>query len=210
MRRPRHLVAACIAIAAAVLTGALALGIGSAATRSPSPAAELTPPVVGELIPAAYTTGYTWFDNTPPGSTVISHPVVHSRAGGTGTYDDPITLAVGHSLATGQDVLDYPAGTRFYVPHVRRYFIVEDTCGDGATPQDRGCHNLASAPSGARTWLDLYVGGAAGDDQAAVQACAGKVTSGDTELHSVIKDPASTHPVVAGPLFEDGRCTALY
>ena len=201
MLRPRHLVAACIAIVAAVATGAFALAMGSVAAPTP---------IVGELIPAAYTTGYTWFDNTPPGSTAISHPVLHSRAGGTGTYADPITMAVGHSLETGEDVLDYPAGTRFYLPHVRRYFIVEDTCGDGATPQDRGCRDLASAPSGARTWLDLYVGGAAGDDEAAVQACAGKVTDGDTELHEVIKDPASTHPVVPGPLFGDGRCTALY
>jgi len=210
MRRPRHLVAACLAISAAVATGAFALAMVSTAGRSPSPAAEPTTPVVGELIPAAYTTGYTWFDNTPPGSTVISHPVLHSQAGGTGTYADPITLAVGHSLETGEDVLDYPAGTRFYLPHVRRYFISEDTCGDGPRPQDRGCHNLASAPSEARLWVDLYVGGAAGDDEAAVKACAGKVTDGDTELHKMIKDPASTHPVVAGPLFQDGRCTALY
>ena len=210
MRRPRRFVAACIAIAAAVATGAFALAKLSAAAQSPSPGAEFTTPMVGELIPAAYTTGYTWFDNTPPGSTVISHPVLHPRAGGTGTYVDPITLAVGHSLETGEDVLDYPAGTRFYLPHVRRYFIVEDTCGDGATPQDRGCHNLASAAAGARTWVDLYVGGAAGDDEAAVRACAGKVTDGDTELHEMIKDPASTHPVVPGPFFQDGRCTALY
>jgi hypothetical protein len=211
MRRPSRVVAACIAIAATVLAGAFALAMVSPAAQSPSPSAELTPPIVGELIPAAYTTGYTWFDNTPPGSTMISHPVLNSQAaGGTGTYADPITLAVGHSLETGEDVLDYPAGTRFYLPHVRRYFIVEDTCGDGPRPQDRGCHDLASAPTGARTWVDLYVGGAAGDDAAAVQACASKVTDGDTELHAMIKDPASTHPVVAGPLFQDGRCTALY
>ena len=210
MRHPRRLLAACIVIATAVATGAYTLAMVSAAARPPSPAAELATPVVGDLIPAAYTTGYTWFDNTPPGSTLISHPVRHARAGGIGTYADPITLAVGHSLETGRDVLDYAAGTRFYLPHVRRYFIVEDTCGDGASPQDRGCHNLALAPSGATTWVDLYVGGTAEDDRAAVQACAAKVTDGDTELHTMIKDPASTHPVVPGTLFNAGRCTALY
>ena len=210
MRRPRRLLAASIAIATAVATGAFTLAVVSPAAKPPSSAAELTTPVVGDLIPAAYTIGYTWFDNTPAGSTVISHPVLHARAGGIGTYADPITLAVGHSLETGKDVLDYPAGTRFYLPHVRRYFIVEDTCGDGASPQDRGCHNLASAPSGATTWVDLYVGGTAGDDRAAVQACAAKVTDSDTELHTMIKEPASIHPVVPGPLFQDGRCTALY
>ena len=141
---------------------------------------------------------------------MISHPVLHSRAGGTGTHADPITLAVGHSLETGEDVLDYPAGTRFYLPHLRRYFIVEDTCGDGPRPQDRGCHNLDSAPAGATTWVDLYVGGDDDDDRAAVQSCASTVTDGDAVLHEMIKDPASTHPVDPGPLFQDGRCTTLH
>ncbi len=208
MRRLRLLLAVCIVPVIAV--GMFALAMGSVAVPTRYPAAAPTAPIVGDLIPAAYTTGYTWFDNTPPGSTAISHPVLHSRAGGTGTYADPITLAVGHSLATGSDVLDYPAGTRFYLPHVRRYFIVEDTCGDGPTPQDRACHNLAAAAPGAQTWVDLYVGGAAGDDEAAVRACAGKVTDGDTQLHQMIKDPAPTHPVVPGPLFQNGRCTSLY
>src|SRR5690349_9643893 len=72
-----------------------------------------------------YITAYTWFDNTPQGSPDISHPVLHRAAGGTGTFSDPVTIAVGHSLETGKDVLDVPAGTRMYIPNVRRYFIVE-------------------------------------------------------------------------------------
>ncbi|GDY30080.1 hypothetical protein [Gandjariella thermophila] len=32
-------------------------------------------------------------DNDPPGSSDISYPQIHSQAGGTGTYDDPITFA---------------------------------------------------------------------------------------------------------------------
>src|SRR5512135_1310636 len=49
------------------------------------------PPQPQRIITSAYTTGYTWFDNTPPGSGEISHPVLHAKAGGTGTYADPIT-----------------------------------------------------------------------------------------------------------------------
>jgi chitinase len=160
----------------------------------------------GRTIDSAFTTGYTWFDNTPRGSSTISAPVLHHQAGGTGTYADPITLAVGHSLAGGKDTLDYPAGTRFYVPKVRRYFIVEDACGDGQSPQNGPCHNLSTAPRGATTWIDMYVGGGSGDSESAVQACTDKVTG----LTTVVENPGPNLPVVEGPLFQNGKCTDLY
>ncbi|MFJ3671209.1 cysteine/serine endopeptidase inhibitor [Streptomyces sp. NPDC090106] len=160
----------------------------------------------GRTISNAFTTGYTWFDNTPRGSAQISHPVVHDSAGGTGTWEDPITLAVGHVIEGGKDTLDYPAGTRFYFPKVRRYFIVEDACGDGGSPQNGPCHSLSSAPEGATTWLDMYVGGGSGDSESAADACLGKLTG----LTTVIQDPAENLPVVKGPLFSGGSCTATY
>lgn len=53
-----------------------------------------------------------------------------------------MTIAVGHSRKSGQDVLDIPAGTRIDHPDVRRYFIVEDTCGDGPKPEEgRPCRH---------------------------------------------------------------------
>jgi hypothetical protein len=184
---------------------ALAAGITAlAACDAPQPQ---------RIITSAYTTGYTWFDNTPPGSGEISHPVLHAKAGGTGTYANPITAAVGHSMATGRDVLDYPAGTRFYLPHVRRYFIVEDSCGDGRAPQNVACHNLKSAPRGATTWIDVYVGGGPGGgpgDRSKAAACAEKITDTDKPLHRLIVNPAANYPVVAGPLFQSGQCTNLY
>jgi hypothetical protein len=161
-------------------------------------------------ITTAYTTAYTWFDNTPPGSGTICCPQLHPTAGGTGTYADPITIAVGHSTATGVDVLDYPAGTRFYNYDVRRYFIVEDACGGSSPPQSGGCHSLANAPAGATTWVDMWAGGTAADSQAAAQACASKLTDGDGALHTIVEYPPAGLPVVAGPLFQNGQCTALY
>ncbi|GAA4815485.1 cysteine/serine endopeptidase inhibitor [Streptomyces ziwulingensis] len=160
----------------------------------------------GKTIENAFTTGYTWFDNTPRGSAQISDPVVHQQAGGTGTYADPITVAVGHSNEGGKDTLDYPAGTRFYIPKVRRYFIVEDACGDGGSPQNGPCHSLDTAPEGATTWLDMYVGGAEGDDEDAVQDCTGTLTG----LTTAVQDPADDLPVVKGALFDNGKCTELY
>lgn len=143
----------------------------------------------------AYTTGYGWWDNTPAGSLDISNPVIHSQAGGVGTYADPITLAVGHVIRNGVDTLDFPAGTRWYIPNLRRYFIVEDTCGDGPTPQNGPCHSLAQADPGAQVWLDLFVDGSTMSHSAS-NACEDAITAN----HLAIENPASDYAVVAGPI----------
>jgi hypothetical protein len=158
-----------------------------------------------------YVTGYTWFDNTPRGSASISDPVRHRTAGGAGTYSDPVTLAVGHTIVGGRDVLDLPAGTRLDLPHLRRYAIVEDTCGDGPRPQTAPCHDLRRAPRGASLWLDLYVGGGPKDNERAVSSCAGTVTDGDGRaLRTVIVNPRPGLLVRTGLPFSGGRCTPLY
>lgn len=146
----------------------------------------------------AYLTGYSVWDNTPPGSARISHPVVHREAGGTGTYDDPITVAVGHTVDGGRDVLDWAEGTRFYVPSLRRYLVVEDTCGDGPRPQDGPCH--AGYPRGASTWLDVWVGGA-DVPRSQSDACMSEIT----QVTRVIVNPRPGHAVTVGPL-AGGSC----
>ena len=166
-----------------------------------------TPVVLGssEVKLTAYLTGYAWPDNTPPGS-AISNPVIHHEAGGTGTYADPITVAVGHSFIGGVDVLDYKAGTKFYVPNLRKYFIAEDTCGDGNTPQNGPCHNLNkpgnSAPAGAQVWLDLWVGGV-GSSQSSVLVCEDAIT----DLHTVIVNPVSNYAVNPGAIYINSCAT---
>lgn len=173
---------------------------------TPPPVTNPTPPpsTGGETRLTAYTTGYGWWDNTPPGSSTISNPVIHQTAGGTGTYADPITLAVGHSIINGQDILDVPAGTRFYIPNLRRYFIVEDTCGDGPTPQNGPCHSLAQADPGAQIWLDLWVDGRT-MSHAASDSCESDITAN----HLAVENPASNYAVVSGPI-AGGACSQQY
>ncbi len=154
----------------------------------------------GEIRFSSYNTGYGWPDNTPPGGEV-SNPILHSSAGGTGTYADPITLAVGHSIISGKDILDYPAGTKFYIPTYRRYFIVEDTCGDGNTPQNGPCHKSDVANT---VQLDLWVGGQ-GYSSSSVLNCEEAITG----VHVVIKNPAANYVVASGALY-NGSCTKLY
>jgi hypothetical protein len=154
-------------------------------------------------ITKAYLTGYSYFDNTPPGSASISNPVLHAVAGGTGTYADPITLAVGHSLTGGRDILDWRAGARFYVPNLRRYFIVEDTCGDGPDPQAGPCH--VGYPAAATTWLDLWVGGKGGTTSGS-NACMDAITG----VWSVVINPPPGLATVSGGVYGPGGCTKQY
>jgi hypothetical protein len=173
----------------------------------PKPAPAPVQPSSEKIVRTAYTTAYTWYDNTPEGSASISHPVLHKTAGGTGTYADPITIAVGHSLATGQDVLDFPAGTRIYLPDVRRYFIVEDTCGDGRDPENGPCHEGTNAEGTNSTiWIDLWIGGQSVDSDGADE-CAGRVT----DVHTAVINPASNYAVAPGAgVIHDGTCDAGY
>ena len=151
----------------------------------------------------AYLTAYTYWDNTPPGSADIALPVIHEKAGGMGTYADPITIAVGHVISSGKSTPDYPAGMKFYVPNVRRYFIVEDLCGDGSTPQNGPCHK--GYPLGTVAWFDMWIDGATGT-KSQTNSCAEAVTGS----FLVIKDPAPNYQVVTGPVFQDSTCTEQF
>jgi hypothetical protein len=156
-------------------------------------------PTSSEIIMSAYITGYGWPDNTPA-SADISNGVIHTQAGGTGTYSDPVTIAVGHSIINARDILDYPEGTKFYIPALHRYFIVEDTCGDGNTPQNGPCHTGFQG----KPWLDVWVGGQNANTQN-VLSCEDAITN----VHTIIKNPVSNYLVTSGPIFGN-TCTTLY
>lgn len=164
----------------------------------PVPPPVVVPPAGGEIRFVAYTTGYAALDNTPAGSTQIDLGGHSGNAGGTGTYADPITLAVGHSIINGQDIGDYAYGTKFYVPNLRKYFMAADSCGDGNTPQNGPCHTGYQG----HVWLDLYVGSSLAN---AVLGCEDSIT----DLHLVIENPASNYAVIAGPVF-NGSCSPQY
>jgi hypothetical protein len=184
-----------------LLLGACTSASGSALSQT-APAASPVAALAGAKQAqsfTAYITGYSYWDNTPVGSAQIALPVVHQEAGGKGTFADPITLAVGHSIRGGQSTPDVPAGTRFYIERLQKYAIVEDVCGDGPTPQNGPCH---SGHAG-HPWFDLYVGGEKVTAQTAA-ACARSIT----DLQAVIMNPAPNLPVSAGAVTESS-CRAL-
>jgi len=73
--------------------------------------------------------------------------------------------------------------------------IVEDTCGDGPTPQEGPCHiGHQGLP-----WLDIYVDGVSAL-QAEANACMQKITG----IQPVVMDPGPYRSVVVGPVTEGG------
>jgi hypothetical protein len=200
--------ACSIAVTAVAVLSVIVIGAAGATTTAAIPNCSPVPPPSAETSQCqflAYTTGYGWWDNTPPGSSTISYPVIHQTAGGTGTYADPITLAVGHEIVNGQDIPEFTPGTIWYIPNLRRYFIVEDSCGDGNDPQNGPCWNLSQANPGAQVWLDLWTDGSQ-VSQSTSNACESAIT----DNHVAIMNPADDYAVVAGSIDGASGCTQQF
>jgi len=75
-----------------------------------------------------YVTSYGYDDNSPPSDQIAypkddGYPTIHNFAfEGTGTYDDPNTMASYNP--------EIPIGSMVYVPMLRKYFVMEDLCGE--------------------------------------------------------------------------------
>ncbi|HEX4250345.1 MAG TPA: hypothetical protein VH008_20950 [Pseudonocardia sp.] len=174
---------------AAAAAGALAVVLaGCAHAPEPQPQPQAQPPASpapgGPNQLTIWLTGYSWQDNTPPGSSTVGEPVLHQQAGGQGTFADPITVAVpGH-----QGAMAWQPGTKFYLPSVQRYVIVEDS---GAAKQ----------PAGTDTHLDMWIDGQDGTKQA-TDDCENTFT-GRVPAQA---NPPDNLPVMAGPIFANQKC----
>ena len=160
-------------------SGAAKASASAKAGESPTRASgrdEAAPAKAGRQVPIELT-GYSFHDNTPAGSAEVSNPILHKTAGGRGSYADPITVAVPSDSK-------FDPGTRFYLPLVRRYAIVEDS----------------GASSSSSNHLDLWVDGEGGSESA-VEACMDQLTGESTAE----VNPPPGRPVILGPIF-DGSC----
>ena len=127
---------------------------------------------------SSYVTFYGFDDNddgdpTHLGTDVISHAAVHDSANeDLGTYERPGTLAA--------DVAFLSPGTKVYVPALKRYYVMEDTC--------RACSEdwLQNKPH-----IDLYVSGTGPE----VAACQERLTMESTKI---VIDPPPGLPVRPG------------
>jgi len=163
-----------------------------APTNTPNPEPQLEPQTEPESDPisestgdeigfTAYLTGWGYPDNDPRNSDTTYNSGILGHAGGIGTYEDPISMAVGY---VGEES-DYSYGTMFYVPNLRAYFQVVDTCAS--------CHKGQND----LVWLDLWHGGQ-GSRRSSVISC----EESHTGNYLVIQNPAPNYAVIAGPLYD--------
>jgi len=126
-------------------------------------------------------------DNDPAHSAAIAFPgckgrptACHDRAGGAGTWANPLTAAAPEGSIT--------TGARIYLAYLHKYVIIEDTCA--------GCTGR---------WLDIWVDGAGAPDNR-VNDCEFAATP--AAKVSATFNPPSTLAVDTTPIFNPttGRC----
>lgn len=154
--------------------------------KTPTPSA--SKPATGTTL-SVEITFYGAYDNDPPGSRDISNGVIHSQAGGVGSYAGPLTFA----SPSGSGA--YPVGARIYVPFLQKYFIREDVCATSWTAPN-GC--------GAVSHVDLYMGNPS--DSQKVIGCEEALTPNGNA--TIILNPASNLAYDPTPLWNQstGAC----
>ncbi len=146
---------------------------------------------------AFYVTLYGFVDNSPP-SAIISNPQIHSKAGGTGTFADPVTFAT--------DKKEEAPGTIVYYPFLKKYFIMEDTCTecskDFNTKAGNG-DNPVPPRNGHRWRIDLWAGGDKrslhNPDKSALLNCEDALTQNNGG--TVVLNPPNNEPVDTTPIY---------
>ncbi|KAI1824625.1 hypothetical protein F4861DRAFT_504859 [Xylaria intraflava] len=130
----------------------------------------------------AKTTFYGVPDNDPAGSDAIAYNCGSRgyHAGGTGTYDDPLTFA----SKVGSD---YSECEIVYAPYLKKYIRNEDTCA--------GCDT--------GEWTDVFTGNSEDGGDAQI-SCENQLTPDATQ--SIIRNPPTDLDVDTTPLFSSGTC----
>ncbi|RDW70125.1 hypothetical protein BP5796_08522 [Coleophoma crateriformis] len=133
-------------------------------------------------------TFYGYPDNDPAGSaTAYSCGDRNYVAGGTGTYDDPVTFAT----APGE----YEQCEIIYLPYLKKYARFEDYCAQCTTDYDNGLNHI-----------DIWTGSSSyngGDDQV---ACEYQLTPDADQ--SVVRYPDTDYEVDISATYDYGTCNS--
>ena len=130
-------------------------------------------------------TFYAAADNDPAGSADIAYPNSrHAVAGGSGSYQDPLTLAT--------DPREIRPGVLVYYPPLQKYFVMEDDCAE--------CIDEWTATHSPHVDLWISAGG-----NPAVQNCEAALTPDNRDTIEV--NPPPGLPVDPRPLYDTaGHC----
>ena len=125
----------------------------------------LTSDGCAQEVVSSYVTFYGFDDNddgnpTHLGTGIISHATIHGFANeDLGTYEKPGTLAT--------DINFVSPGTKVYVPALKRYYVMEDTCVECSEDWLRS-----------KAHVDLYVSGTGPE----LSACEDRLTMERTKI----------------------------
>lgn len=126
-------------------------------------------------------TAYGWCDNDPPGDAISSSGRYGKAVQGDGSYDNPSTCAT--------DPSRIGFGTVIYLPHLKKYCVVEDTCA--ACQSDSGTH------------VDLWIGINGSPDCGAESNCEDSVTREHAQIYINAPDGLE---VDTTPIFNGWNC----
>jgi len=151
------------------------------------------PPTTSGDYVYAFVTFYGWPDNGPPPGNGIAYPkgfgnpTLHDVAGGIGTYGDPVSFASDNNL--------YPVGSLIYLPHIRKYAIMEDLC--------IGC--VENWENDGRVHVDIWMESDSATNESKLFDCMGYYTHKSIEIEN---NPPSGRPVDTRLLFNPltGEC----
>lgn len=203
-----------------VVTESTVVGLNPAVTVAPTSGQPYTTAfgATPDFSTSAWLTMYGFPDNTPPSAGIaaghrgsnITFPNntvgqgIHTEAGGTGTYADPITFA------TSNTELWY--GTEIYIPRFHKYFIAEDSCTEcgqdmrGAAPNNPD-GTIGPGPDGGPGFIhfDLWVGGQDADWPDVI-LCEDALTlsnpDGSPLMDPIILNPGPNETVDTTPIFD--------
>ncbi|KAF2103611.1 hypothetical protein NA57DRAFT_53126 [Rhizodiscina lignyota] len=137
------------------------------------------------LIYSASHTFYGWPDNDPASAQTAYDCGRNYTAGGSGTFDDPLTFASAPGEFDPCEVI--------YSPYVMKYLRMEDTCAQCTTDWNGG--------NGGFPHIDVWVGnsyGGGGDDQV---SCEVELTP-QAQSQGLVRYPWDGHTVNSGELYD--------
>lgn len=116
------------------------------------------------------TTFYGYPDNSPPGAGIAYTQCGRSVAGGTGSYDDPVTFATASGEFNTCEVI--------YAPYLKKYLRYEDECAQ-----------CESDWNNSGTWhVDTWIGSSTSDGGQDQINCEDSLTP---DAQSIIRNPDS-------------------
>ncbi len=189
----------------AVLLTLIAVALILSASPAEAKKAKTIPTGVNASFTVDSITYYGNFDNSPPGI-AIAHPVIHTGAGGKGTFADPITFAVAPQVQN-----KVKPGERIYVPSLQKYFVMEDDCTSsgpgGVAVQGQGCDGELKAGVNE---FDLWIGATSKGDNPGGKATNSQMSNCKDTLTAsnvkVIMNATAGQPVNTTPLLNKGKC----